>query len=335
MSVVAKKLLFASDFSSCSEEALFHALAWAKTLHAGIDIVYVLEMHHGLDVEGAVFKLYMDEQQKVATTEIDKLVKRVRSFSVAPVTPHVVWGHPADQVAQVALDTGADLIFMGTHGWTGFDRVLLGSTAERVISLAPCPVVAVRIHSGPVGTAEAESPPAPSQSTADDLPSLPQHILVPVDFSDCSLEAVEMALQVAQTFRSAVTLLHVSEPIGYSLDFRLSHIEQDKQARENAKARVEELAQLIRSQGLTAHVVFKNPPVSDAIVDVSSQGKVDLIVMGTHGRRGVSRVFLGSVAAAVLRHAACPVLTVKSPRYAVGHPRRMKPSQAAVSPGTS
>ncbi|MGZ4593870.1 MAG: universal stress protein [Actinomycetes bacterium] len=156
-----------------------------------------------------------------------------------------------------------------------------------------------------------------------------ERILVPVDFSDCSLDALEYAVVVAQQAEASLMLLHVLEPVSYGLDFTLGHIRTREQLRESWTKRLEELA----SSHQQSHVQMKSGlrgglPV-DSILDSAQTLPCDLIVMGTHGRRGISHAFSGSVAEAVLRKARCPVLTVRSPKFGPGH-RRVTPT--AMSP---
>jgi nucleotide-binding universal stress UspA family protein len=140
-----------------------------------------------------------------------------------------------------------------------------------------------------------------------------------VDFSDCSLEAWEYAVQVAKLFKATVTLLHVLEPVSYGLDFTWSHAQDERRMRERLQTRLSDMVGLLKSQGLTGKQVLRGGTPADSILDSAGKDGCDLIVMGTHGRRGVSHFVSGSVAEAVLRRAVCPVLSVKSPKFAPGH----------------
>lgn len=116
------------------------------------------------------------------------------------------------------------------------------------------------------------------------------------------------------------------EPIAYSLDFTLTHAEEDKYKRQRMEEKVEELTSVLQSHGIKADYLIKEHPASDKILDAINERGANLVVMGTHGRRGLSRFFMGSVASAILRQASCPVLTVKSPKFAHSHPRTVKGS---------
>ncbi len=161
--------------------------------------------------------------------------------------------------------------------------------------------------------------------------SVDRDILVPVDFSDCSLDALEYAVQIAKTFGAGLTVLHVLEPVSFGLDFTLRQIEERQQMRERAQSWLAEVERVLSSQGLRmAHKLIGGTP-KDAILSFAREQAVGLglIVMGTHGRRGLSHLVCGSVAEWILRYASFPVLAVKSPKFAPGYKRTL-PAAAEV-----
>jgi universal stress protein A len=135
-----------------------------------------------------------------------------------------------------------------------------------------------------------------------------RHVLAPVDFHDHSLSALEVAAQLARQNDGEVTLLHVvpmDEPIGgkmYDDDFRL-------QAEKDA-ARLAELAPPVL-KGVRYSIVTEIGDPATAILDTARSKAVDAIVMGTHGRKALMRILMGSVAEEVLRDAPCPVIAVR------------------------
>ena len=183
----------------------------------------------------------------------------------------------------------------------------MGSVAERVVCQAPCPVLTIRTKE------EVNAELAKSSEKA--APSMPKHILIPLDFSDCSLDAFEYAIQIAKWFDASVTLLHALEPLSYSLDFNLTHSGEMKQLRQSLETRLSELTDLLKKDGLSADYQLREKPSVDTILRTSTETQADLVVMGTNGRRGLSRVLMGSVTASILRRSSCPVLTVKSPKF--------------------
>jgi nucleotide-binding universal stress UspA family protein len=229
-------------------------------------------------------------------------------------------GVPSRQINLAARESGVDLVVLGTQGRRNLLYGLVGSTAERVIKEGPCPVLAV-----PKLGDEAARP------IAETAPPIPiRHILAPVDFSGPSLDSLEYAIQLANGLGAKVTLVHVLEPVYYDLECGLGPIEQEVRKRDHWKKQLTELTDLVKSFGLPATFEISGGIPSDAILSCVLRSRCDLIVMGTHGRRGLTRIRFGSVAEAVLRLAACPVLTVKTPKFAPGH-RRMVPQAMAES----
>ncbi len=138
---------------------------------------------------------------------------------------------------------------------------------------------------------------------------LAKNILVPVDFSDCSLRALDYAYELARKLDAKIQLLHCVGPLSPEVSLALTPSMIDTlQA-----GAVQALDKLVAAR---PNVAFETPLIvrmdpRDAILEVAQTKKADLIVIGTHGRRGLSRLVLGSVAEEVLRRAPCPVLTLR------------------------
>jgi nucleotide-binding universal stress UspA family protein len=231
-------------------------------------------------------------------------------------------GIPSQRIEAAAAQIGASIIVMGTHGRTGLEYILVGSTAERVVRTASCPVVTVK--ASPAGS----SPSAVPASTIRF-----RRLLIPIDFSVSSLEALEYGVQFAKHVDATLTLLHVLEPIAYGLDFTLGESLQWRKQRAYVEGRLEILRALCTSNGITAEAVLKPGVPVDSIRDYAGQQQPDLVVMGTHGRRGISRILAGSVAEVMLRHAPCPVLTVRAPVFGPTHERIMPARDEWFQPG--
>ncbi len=136
-----------------------------------------------------------------------------------------------------------------------------------------------------------------------------KHILVPTDLSDASGDALNTAIELAVTFGARLTLLHVwtMPTMGYAEGLAWP-VDEMKQA---AKRSLDELRAKVAEQVPATDAVVKSGLDWQRIVEAASDGDVDLIVMGTHGRHGLPRVLLGSVAERVVRMAPVPVLTVR------------------------
>ena len=201
-------------------------------------------------------------------------------------------GDAAEEILRASEAFGCDLIVMGTHGRKGLRRLLAGSVAEEVLRKAQSPVLALRSHHGPRG----------------DEPI--QVILHPTDFSEASEAPLRVARLLARDHGSRLVLLYVM-PTQVVVDGMMA-VGIDPQAEldslEMIRSRIDgpDLKQPVE-------VRLENGSAAFQILQVAKDIGADLIVMGTHGRSGVGRLFMGSEAETVLRRAECPVLAVKGP----------------------
>jgi universal stress protein A len=142
-----------------------------------------------------------------------------------------------------------------------------------------------------------------------------RHILAPTDFSDYSKKALSDAFELAQTFGATLSLLHVLEPSPYLGEFTLPTMGEELLGDLERQASAELARVLPEAQQATievTHAVVMGSP-SLKIVETAEAEHVDLIVMATHGRTGLSHLLIGSVAERVVRTAPCPVLTIRPP----------------------
>lgn len=142
-------------------------------------------------------------------------------------------------------------------------------------------------------------------------------ILVPTDFSEDAEAALQQATELAKATGGRIHLLHVYQfPVyvgaGPGMAYSVS-AELIEDVRRHATARAQEVEERIRADGVSVKSEILEGPPSERIVDCAEREKADLIVMGTRGLTGLKHVFIGSVAERTLRHAPCPVMTVKVP----------------------
>jgi nucleotide-binding universal stress UspA family protein len=264
-----------------------------------LTVMTVLEFPPGMDPEFAVNKQYLTERMYDASARLAELKGSASRRGIAATT-RIATGLPSEEVLAAALAEEADLIVVGTRGKSGLAHVLLGSTAERLIRMASCPVLTVP-------TTKGEGP-------AEDTMTL-DRILVPTDFSGCSQEAVRYAIVVAGQAKASIELLHVLEPASYSIDFTMEHREERETHRKRAADKLDALAETLSREGIAVKMELRGGVPADMILDVAQRSSSDLIVMGTHGRRGLSHMWAGSVTEAVLRRGPYPVLAVRNPAF--------------------
>lgn len=139
--VTLTKILFPTDFSSFADHALSYAVAMAQEFDATLYMLYVEELlpyvPHDPD------RKFPDAD--AVAQQADKAMKAaVGGDAVVTVKRFIARGFPADEIVSFARNNGIDLIVMSTHGRTGLKHVLLGSTTEKIVRMAPCPVLSIR-----------------------------------------------------------------------------------------------------------------------------------------------------------------------------------------------
>ena len=292
------RILVGTDFSECAARALDHAVFLARASSASIELLHVVEVLHETDLDSVAAAQYFEHSRKEAERPLSELATHLAELGLA-ATWTLRLGIPSQHINTVAADCGADLVVLGTHGRSG-PHIALGSTAERVIRGAPCPVFTVRSvqdYHRLVGNRVAAAAPTIG------------HMLTPVDFSPCSLDALDYTAEMAQMLHAGVTILHVLEPVFFDLDVAIGQIAKEGEKRQQAESRLAELIEWLRPRVPSVQAAVRGGIVSDSVL--AGADGCNLIVMGTHGRRGLSQQITGSIAEAVLRRTQCPVLTLR------------------------
>jgi nucleotide-binding universal stress UspA family protein len=214
-------------------------------------------------------------------------------------------GSTATEILSQAADLKADLLVMGTHGRSGFERLLLGSVTEKVIRKASCPVLTVPRH-------HPDAVPA--------TPVLFKQILCPVDFSDCSMRALNYAMSLAQETDAHLTVVHV---MAFGLDAtadmydtvitddRVSLADYRTRREEDARQRLKGAVPETVAAYCDVDMMVSNGKPSQEILRVAAEQHSDLIVIGVQGRGAADLMCFGSTTHHVVRAATCPVLTLR------------------------
>ena len=150
-----------------------------------------------------------------------------------------------------------------------------------------------------------------------------KELLVPTDFSEYSLRAIDYAVEIAEKFDSHLTLVYVVEPLLQAADLTWTTVdfeELNKAHKDTAEKQLAKLAdeRIPKSVRCDAVILFGKAFVE--ILKYAKEQNADLIVMATHGRGAISHLLMGSTAEKVVRKAACPVLTVKHPKHLFAMP---------------
>lgn len=146
--------------------------------------------------------------------------------------------------------------------------------------------------------------------------NLIKNILVPVDFSDYSKNALKYAINFVKMFDAKLFLIYVVEPMVYPADFSMGQVSlpsMDSDMMERSKSELEELAKKEIDPEIDCKAIVKTGKPFMEINETASELDIDLIIISTHGHTGVEHLLFGSTAEKVVRKAPCPVLTLREP----------------------
>lgn len=226
-------------------------------------------------------------------------------------------GYAATEILRVARESKAGLIVMGTHGRRGLGRLLMGSTAEAVLRQAACPVLTVKLPAADVPLSP-KSPKADRQArSAATLPV--RTILHPTDFSTPAKNAFDRACALARDYGARLVVVHV-KPIAPIVGSEFGTVFPPEPAGVSEGLRNQLASVRPEDAAIPVEHHLLEGDAGGQILRLAGECRCDLIVMGTHGRTGLGRLLLGSVAEAVVRKAPCPVLTIKTPTAGVPAP---------------
>jgi nucleotide-binding universal stress UspA family protein len=302
-----RRVLVPTDFSPCADRAVRHGAFLARQYGAALTLAHVVPVAPSYPLAGVAaadtenaeeVRSRLDDviaEHELGDLDVDCLVERSEEGVGAAVI-------------DAAERCDADLITLGTHGRKGVRRLVVGSEAEEVIRGADRPVLAVR-H--PEGKGEEGEPDAGE-------PHAINRLLVPVDLSEHSRGAYAHAVELARKYDADLHLLHVVQP---TPDYELPGVYQASlppqtdvvdALTENAH---DELGDLLDQATLPAARLHKDvrhgDPASE-IIDTAAEIGADMIVLASHGRTGLERFLMGSVAEKTIRSTPCPVFVVKA-----------------------
>jgi nucleotide-binding universal stress UspA family protein len=288
------KLLVALDWSQASDVVLNDLANRPFAPGTAIEVLSVVEPPPLWTVSEVE-----EEVSRRTQTLVQTAVKRLENIR-ATVTSVVFSGDPKSVIVDRAGKTGADFVILGSHGAAGVTRFLLGSVAQGVVRFAPCSVEVVRARS--------------SEHTG-------MRILLATDGSQHSLGAARSVAARPWPDGTEVRVLSVVELALTNLQAAFEPPFLDSERMEAVRAAgmkhaedaVAEAEQIIRAVGLTTSesisVLVESP--KKIILDEAVEWGADLIVVGSHGRRGIDRFLLGSVSEAIATHAACSVDVIR------------------------
>jgi nucleotide-binding universal stress UspA family protein len=290
-----QKILVPTDFSEHAAGALQAAESLARPFGATLHLLHVVQMPVMPTMPEAAPVIPVSFWQELREHALRNLEKEKARLGAAGLKceVEVIEDVPGFAISAAAERAKADLIVMGSRGLTGIKHALLGSVAERTVRAAPCPVLTVK-KGGPLRV---------------------RKIVVAMDFSPAARRALELAQSLAKSAGPAHVILVHAYYIPVELEqYLITHGKSIPDVLSPEATRdLETILTKLQKDGLSAEYVAAAGAPESVVLQVAKDKQADLIALGTHGRRGIPHMLLGSVAERVVRHAEIPVVTVRAP----------------------
>jgi nucleotide-binding universal stress UspA family protein len=300
--VEIRHVLCPVDFSDLSLHALRQAVALAAAQGGDVKALHVMPLHMpplsglAMAIAGGVESGTREDMQADLDERLERFV--APAADGVPVETVVEAGDVVNQIVTQARARGADLIVIGTHGHGGFERLTLGSTAEKTQRKATCPVLTV--------------PPAANETAA---PGPFRRILCAIDFSESSILALEYATALARSADGRILLVHVLESVPMPLPDSAAGVFDVPAYQESLEAEARRRLHALVSSEVAPLAEAEDVRVGKAheeILRAAEDHRSDLVVMGVRGHSGLEDALFGSTAYHVARRATCPVLSVRA-----------------------
>jgi nucleotide-binding universal stress UspA family protein len=279
-----EKILLATDFSGSSDQAGKMAVEIARAFNSEIVLLHVISKDLDIDVVS-------DMVQSAVTNQLDIKRGEIELEGVATDIPLVRVGKIEDLIVQTADEKEVNLIIMGSGEKEKHERFQLGTITTRVIRRTDKPVWVVK----------------------NDAPTSIDNILCPVDFSDSSKRSLKNAIYLARKFSAELVVLNVVPPVPVDIARLKVNIETIEQSL--AAEQVETFKKLFKQfdfSGVKWSSIDRMGEPHKEILSCLKEFNSDLLMMGTHGRTGINKLFMGSVTEKVIRELPCSFITTKS-----------------------
>jgi len=280
-----KRILVAVDGSPASLHALTESCRLARAEHGSITVLSVMPPHDGeLRLVGvrnlaALMQAPVDKALADATR-----IAEAERISVRTVAGQ---GEPYEEIVTLAEEEQYDVIVLGVKGHNVSETVLMGSVTARVIGHADTNVLVI-----------------PRESSL-----MWQRILVPVDGSVWSKAAANIAFQLVQSYGSQVDLVSVADVPSHLYGVSVSAANE---MIDLARRHLDQITHEAKSRDIEANYYLREGDPAKILIELVRKQAVDLIIMGSHGRTGLTRLLMGSVTERVIHDSPCPVLVIRS-----------------------
>ncbi len=283
-----KRVLWATDFSRESRACLPYIRFLSEKLKTENHALYVLPRFADWVYETAFFN--DEELLKTIESTKEKSIKKMRGYSSKSdinFTAGVIEGLASEELLKYAGQNDIDLIFAGRRGMSEIEQILVGSTTSRLIRNSRIPIMVI--------------PKAKRTASIE-------NILSPIDLGDTSLLELRYSISLAKQLGAKLYVTHVTEFFNYKVPV----LKRD-QLLEKIGKKIESIAEEYEFK--VTDIIFEYGEPAQKIIEMAKKRKIDLIPMATYQRKGIEKLFLGSIAEKVLMYSDIPVLILPPSKY--------------------
>jgi len=273
-----RKILIPYDFSETAALSLEHAVFMAKLLKAEIILLHIVET---VSFTSAISHALSGFEKKIENTskeKLDEIAKEIHNHSGIHLTILTEVGRIYKKIVQVAKDIDADVIIMGTHGVSGYQRFNVGSNTSRVVEASPCPVISVQTHAKSIGF---------------------KKIILPIDESPTSRQKVNHVIEMANHYNSHVFIVGL-------INFNSEELKR------KFRIKVEQVEEFLSKFDISHESKFvKGDNLAKMTMSVAEEMDADLVVIMTEQEPSITGFFMGTYASQVVNHSKIPVMSVR------------------------
>ncbi len=277
-----RKILVAVDGSESSKNALRQSFTLSNddSTFTVVSVSPFFKIDHPLSELNNVNEILKSQSEHFLADAND-----IASASQVSITTKLKEGEIYTKIIETAEEEGCELVVMGRRGMTRIERALLGDETDRV-----------------VGHFNGSTLIVPNNTTLDF-----KNILIATDGSKHSDNALDEAMKLAKAYQSTLKIVYA---VSLTDEFAALAPDAVNKATEKALVYLNGLKDEAARSGLDADIYVREGRADRVIVDLANELNAGIIIMGSHGRTGLKRIFMGSVTSRVIGHAPCPVMVV-------------------------
>ena len=301
--MATKKIIIGTDFSENSTLAICGGNEWAKKLNTSPLAIHVAEPFYNLSyLESLSSDVSMyDKVKQILQYSMKEQLDKINKGSSDEIEGKIISGEVTSGFLDAISEQKAELLVLGSKGHSTFEHMTIGSSTERMVRLSPIPVLAIK----------------------DKRAKNPKKILLALELNQTNDYSLKFAKKIAKLFDAKLILTHIVSPF-YAQEGNLENVNpRDVQciedileiAKKDASEQIDLISQDLTKEGIQFSIELEtthNVDVTKNILQRVDSENPDILMLGTHGRSGVKKWFLGSVAENLIRKADCSLLVVNN-----------------------